>query len=61
MEDSVRKVEMTARLSGVIFRKALMEGDFEKVYTKVLQRLEEVTEEEFETADVLEIFGDIGG
>jgi len=61
LEDSVRKVEMTARLSGVIFRKALMEGDFEKVYTKVLQRLEEVTEEEFETADVLEIFGDIGG
>ncbi|MCD6402952.1 MAG: hypothetical protein J7K98_01330 [Candidatus Aenigmarchaeota archaeon] len=61
MDDAIRKVEVTARLSGIIFRKALMEGDFLKVYSRVLEILEEVPEEDLETTDLLEIFGDIGG
>ncbi len=60
-ESSIRKVEATARLSGIIFRKALLDGNFEEVYSRVFEVLEEVPEEELETADLLEIFGDIGG
>ena len=60
-DDVIRKVEATARLSGIIFRKALIDGDFENVYMRVVERLEELEDEEFETEDLLEIFGDIGG
>ena len=46
------------KLTGIIFRKALLENDFEKVYSKVFSMMGKIFTEE---AHVLEIFGDIGG
>jgi hypothetical protein len=51
--------EMTSKLSGIIFRKALMENNIEKVYERVF---EQITIKDFENdVHILEIFGDVGG
>jgi len=55
--------EMTTKLGGIIFRKALMENNWSKVYESVVVGMIKHQEEE-ETDDeinVLKIFGDIGG
>ena len=52
-------IEVTTKLGGVILRKAELEADFEKVYTKVFQKMVEV--EFFGSDDFLEIFGEVGG
>jgi len=52
-------VEFTAKLGGVIFKKAELENNFEGVYSKVIERmfqLQAVGGDEF-----LFVLGDIGG
>jgi len=50
---------MTTKLTGVIFRKALLEDSFEKVYGRVF---EQISTKIFEDdVHILEIFGDVGG
>ena len=58
MEDEIELVNEITKLTGIIFRKALLENDFEKVYSKVFSMMGKIFAEE---AHVLEIFGDIGG
>jgi hypothetical protein len=50
---------MSTKLGGVIFRKAEMENNFEKVYSKVFERM--VACELLGSETVLEILGDVGG
>lgn len=51
--------EKTTKLGGVIFRKALMENNWSKVYETVLiGMMEEELEDE---THLLKIFGNIGG
>lgn len=50
---------MTSKLSGALFRKAMIEDDFEKVYEKVFI---EISTKVFEDdVHILEIFGNVGG
>jgi len=50
---------MTTKLTGIIFRKALLENSFEKVYEKVFKQIAcRMFEDD---AHLLEIFGDVGG
>jgi hypothetical protein len=49
--------EMVTKLSGVIFKKALIEDDFEKVYKRAFRQILNAKDE----ANILEILGDIGG
>lgn len=50
---------MATKLTGIIFRKALMEKSFVKVYTRVLEQMSiKVFEDDVQ---ILEIFGDVGG
>lgn len=51
--------EITAKLNGIILRKAELENNFEKVYLKVFEKMVEI--EEFEGEGLLEIFGNLGG
>jgi hypothetical protein len=51
--------EMATKLIGVIFRKALLENNMEKVYGRVFK---EIASKTFENdIHILEIFGDVGG
>jgi hypothetical protein len=52
-------VEMSAKLCGVIFRKAELENSFEQVYTRVFERM--VTTEVMGSETFLEILGEVGG
>lgn len=50
---------MTTKLGGVIFRKALMENNWSKIYENVMFG---INEEEIDSeTSVLKAFGDIGG
>jgi len=49
--------DITAKLNGVIFRKAELEKNFEKVYLKIFEKMVEI--EEFD--NFLIVFGDLGG
>lgn len=51
--------ELTTKLSGAILRKAEMENDFDKVYSKVFEKMVEV--EFFGGDDFLSILGNVGG
>ena len=51
--------EMTAKLTGIIFRKALLEDSFEKVYVRVFKQISTKIFED--DVHILEIFGDVGG
>lgn len=58
-ENEVSMMELTAKLGGVILKKAELENDFEAVYSKVFERmfqLQSTGNDEF-----LFILGDIGG
>ena len=51
--------EMTSKLTGIIFRKALLEDNLEKVYKRVF---EQISTKDFEDdVHILQIFGDVGG
>ena len=59
MESEIWVYEMTTKLTGIIFRKALLENSFEKVYEKVFKQIAcRMFEDD---AHLLEIFGDVGG
>jgi len=60
-EDEMKKIELTIGLSGVIFRKALMNDDFYGVYSKVFEVVEKIPEDVFDSIFVLEILGQVGG
>lgn len=50
---------MTTRFCGIVFRKALIDGDWSKVYKNfIFSLMEEEVESE---VDLLKAFGDIGG
>lgn len=57
---SIRIAEMTTKFAGVILRKAELEGSFEKVYSRVVEKMVEF---EFlgSSERLLEIFGETGG
>ena len=59
MNDQFEIAEMTVKLNGIIFRKAELDKDFEKVYTRVFEKMYEMNF--FSNEDVLEIFGDVSG
>lgn len=50
---------MTAKLNGIILRKAELDKDFEKVYSRVFEKIFEVRF--LSDEDFLEIFGDVSG
>jgi hypothetical protein len=50
---------MTSKLSGALFRKAIMEKSFEKVYERVFVQISTKVFED--DVHILEIFGDVGG
>ena len=50
---------MTTKLSGVIFKKSLLENKIEKVYGKVFREM--ATKIFEDDVHILEIFGDVGG
>jgi len=52
-------IEATIKLNGVILRKAEFENNFDRVYTKVFEKMVEL--EVLGAEDVLEIFGGMGG
>lgn len=56
----IELVEMTTKFSGVIFQKAELENNFEKVYSRVFEKMVEF---QFlgNSENVLEIFGESGG
>jgi len=57
--DELWIIEMTTKLSGIIFKKALMEDSLERVYKRVF---EQISSKVFEDdIHILEIFGDVGG
>lgn len=51
--------DMILKLSGVIYKKAQMDNDFEKVYNQVFTKM--VTTEFESDMDMLQIFGNVGG
>ena len=57
---NIELVDMTTKFSGVILRKAELENNFEKVYSRVFEKMLEF---QFfgNSENVLEIFGESGG
>ena len=51
--------EITTKMTGIIFRKALLENDTEKVYGRVFEQIS--TKVFLDDIHILEIFGDVGG
>ena len=59
LEDDLWVFEMASKLTGVIFKKALLENSMEKVYSRVMK---EIATQVFEDdVHILQIFGDVGG
>jgi len=59
LEDELWVYEMTTKLSGVIFKKSLLENSVEKVYGRVFREM--ATKIFEDDVHILEIFGDVGG
>lgn len=57
-DEDMEVIDATAKLGGVILRKAELH-DFEDVYIKVFKKIAEI--QVFGTEDILEILGEIGG
>ena len=57
---NIELVEMTTKFSGAILRKAELENNFDKVYSRVFEKMVEF---QFfgNSENVLEIFGESGG
>lgn len=59
MSEEIWSSVMTTKLGGVIFRKALMENNWSKIYENVMFG---INEEEIDSeTSILKAFGDIGG
>jgi len=59
LDEEIWLYEMTTKLTGVIFKKALLENSIEKVYGRVFR---EMSTQVFEDdVHILQIFGDVGG
>lgn len=52
-------VEITAKLSGIILKKAELDGSYDGVYSMVFERMYGV--ETFEGDEFLSVLGEIGG
>ena len=59
MDREIFIYDMMFKLSGIIFQKAQMENNFEKVYNQVFTKT--ITSEFESDMDMLEIFGNVGG
>lgn len=57
---AIELVEMTTKFSGVLFRKAELDKNFEKVYTRFVEKMVEF-ELVGNSENILEIFGETGG
>ena len=53
--------ELTVKLGGVILRKAELENNFEKIYSKVFEKMMEIELVENMEFDFLEVLGEMGG
>lgn len=60
--EEIELVELTVKLNGIILKKAEFAG-FEKVYSKVFERMIEfeIEPETFGSEQLLEILGEVGG
>ena len=52
-------IEVTSKLSGIILRKAELEGNFDGVYSMVFERMYDI--ESLEGDEFLMVLGEIGG
>ena len=52
-------VEVTSKLSGIILKKAELEGNFDGVYSLVFERMYDI--ESIEGDEFLTVLGEIGG
>jgi hypothetical protein len=59
LSEDAELMELTAKLGGAILKKAEIDKNFEKVYTKVFEKIFDINA--FEVDDFLEIFGSTGG
>ncbi|MBU5688398.1 MAG: hypothetical protein KQA41_01850 [Candidatus Aenigmarchaeota archaeon] len=59
MSEEIWSSAMTTKIGGIIFRKALMENNWSKVYENFMFNL--IDEEVDSEAGLLKAFGDIGG
>ena len=59
MDEELWVYEMTTKLTGVIFKKSLLENSMEKVYGRVFKEM--ATKDFEDDVHILEIFGDVGG
>lgn len=51
--------DMTVKLNGIVFRKAELDGNFDKVYSKIFEKMAEF--EAFGGGDMTDILGEKGG
>jgi hypothetical protein len=56
---SMEDIDMTVKLNGVILRQAEMDGDFDKVYSRIFEKMVEM--EAMGCEDVTDILGMKGG
>jgi hypothetical protein len=54
-------IDVTSSFSGAIFRKAEFENSFEKVYSRVIEKMIQFQFVEHDDRSVLEVFGIVGG
>ena len=54
-------LDVTSSFSGAIFRKAEFENSFDKVYSRVIEKMIQFQFVEQEDRSVLEVFGIVGG
>lgn len=59
MNEDFEVGELTTNLEGIIFRKAELENNFEKVYLKFFEKIVEIQMKESE--ELLEVLGNVGG
>ena len=51
--------DMLMKLSGIIFKKALIDGNFENIYNRVFEMM--IEDAFIDEMNFLEILGDVGG
>lgn len=54
-------IDITSTFSGAIFRKAEFENSFDKVYSRVIEKMIQFQFVENDDNSVLEVFGVVGG
>jgi len=53
--------ELTAKLGGIIMIKAEIDNNFEQIYSRVFEKVQEMEEFEVFDFDFLDVLGDMGG